>query len=173
VFFFGSGCERVKRGTVFSGHAVKACKGNGGMMPLILLQQDRGEWSVSLLGRFAPVERTPGTLWIGGWVGPRFRLQVFGEEKKYLLFVPGFQPRIGSSSPTTTTLFRLLLAWRSVRFYPYHSAYYIHFMRSTWLWTELFLRYRMRIEPFSFSVKRSFYALRIIYVSRSLMYCGQ
>jgi hypothetical protein len=28
-----------------------------------------GEWSASRLGRF-----TPGTRWIGGWVGPRARL---------------------------------------------------------------------------------------------------
>jgi len=63
-------------------------------------------------------KKTPGTHWRGDWLGPRVRLHILGEEKKYLLFVPGFQPRIGSSSPTTTTLFRLLLAWRSVRFYP-------------------------------------------------------
>jgi hypothetical protein len=27
-------------------------------------------------GRFIPRERAPGTLWIGGWVGPRARLDV-------------------------------------------------------------------------------------------------
>jgi hypothetical protein len=32
---------------------------------------DGGKWSASLPGRFTPGERTPGTLWIGGWVGPR------------------------------------------------------------------------------------------------------
>jgi hypothetical protein len=29
------------------------------------------EWSDSCPGRFTPGERTPGTHWIGGWVGPR------------------------------------------------------------------------------------------------------
>jgi hypothetical protein len=28
------------------------------------------EWSTSRPGRFTPRERTPGTLWIAGWVGP-------------------------------------------------------------------------------------------------------
>jgi hypothetical protein len=30
-----------------------------------------GEWSASRAGRFTPRERTLGTCWIGGWVGPR------------------------------------------------------------------------------------------------------
>jgi hypothetical protein len=33
---------------------------------------DGGEWSASPPGpRFTPGERTPGTHWTGGWVGPR------------------------------------------------------------------------------------------------------
>jgi hypothetical protein len=32
---------------------------------------DGGEWSVSLTCRFNPGKRTPGTHWIGGWVGSR------------------------------------------------------------------------------------------------------
>jgi len=32
---------------------------------------DGGEWSVSHPGRLTPKERTPGTHWLGGWVGPR------------------------------------------------------------------------------------------------------
>jgi hypothetical protein len=31
---------------------------------------DGGEWLASLPGRFTPREKAPGTLWIGGWVGP-------------------------------------------------------------------------------------------------------
>jgi hypothetical protein len=34
---------------------------------------DGGEWSASRPGRFAPRERTIGTHWIGGWVGPQSR----------------------------------------------------------------------------------------------------
>jgi hypothetical protein len=30
-----------------------------------------GEWSPSRPDRFTPEERTPGTHWIGGWMGPR------------------------------------------------------------------------------------------------------
>jgi hypothetical protein len=32
---------------------------------------DGSEWSVSNLGLCTTRERAPGTLWIGGWVGPR------------------------------------------------------------------------------------------------------
>jgi hypothetical protein len=32
---------------------------------------DGDEWSASRPGRFTSRERTPGTHWIGGWVGPR------------------------------------------------------------------------------------------------------
>jgi hypothetical protein len=31
---------------------------------------DEGEWSESRPGRFTPMERAPGTHWIGVWVGP-------------------------------------------------------------------------------------------------------
>jgi hypothetical protein len=29
-----------------------------------------GEWSASSSGHFTPGGKTPGTHWIGGWVGP-------------------------------------------------------------------------------------------------------
>jgi hypothetical protein len=42
---------------------------------------DGGEWSVSRTGRFTSSERAPGTVWIGGWVGPR------AEPNLYLLLL--------------------------------------------------------------------------------------
>jgi hypothetical protein len=33
------------------------------------------DWSASRPGRFIPLERAPGTHWMGGWVGPRTRLE--------------------------------------------------------------------------------------------------
>jgi hypothetical protein len=42
---------------------------------------DRGEWSASRSGRFAPRERAPGTHWIGGWVGPRAVLDAVVKRK--------------------------------------------------------------------------------------------
>jgi hypothetical protein len=36
----------------------------------LTLALDGHEWSASRPGRFTPKERTPGTRWIGGWVGP-------------------------------------------------------------------------------------------------------
>jgi hypothetical protein len=46
---------------------------NGGIAPRysLISALDGGEWSVSRPGRFTPRERAPGTLWMGGRVGPR------------------------------------------------------------------------------------------------------
>jgi hypothetical protein len=53
-------------------HAMKAYCETGDIAPRILdLVTNGGEWSVSNPGRFTPRERTPGTNWIGGWVGSR------------------------------------------------------------------------------------------------------
>jgi hypothetical protein len=35
---------------------------------------DGDEWSASRSGHFAPKEIPPGTHWLGGWMGPRARL---------------------------------------------------------------------------------------------------
>jgi hypothetical protein len=43
---------------------------------------DGHEWSESRSGRFNPRERDPGTLSIGGWVGPTAGLDAGGEKKK-------------------------------------------------------------------------------------------
>jgi hypothetical protein len=50
-----------------------------------------GEWSASRPGRFTAGEKTPGTHFIGGWVGPRVGLD-YTENKKFLT-LPGFELR--------------------------------------------------------------------------------
>jgi len=40
-----------------------------------------GEWSVSRSGRFTPRDTTPGTHWIGSWVGPRAGLAAVVKRK--------------------------------------------------------------------------------------------
>jgi len=47
---------------------------------------DGGKWLASCLGHFIPRERTPGTHWIGGWVGPRANLEAV--EKKKISILP-------------------------------------------------------------------------------------
>jgi hypothetical protein len=42
---------------------------------------DGGEWLASRPGRFTPRERTPGTHWTGGWVGPRAVLDAVVKRK--------------------------------------------------------------------------------------------
>jgi hypothetical protein len=48
-----------------------------------------GEWSASLIGRFTPGERAPGTHWIGGWVCPRASLGAM--EKRKIFTLPGLE----------------------------------------------------------------------------------
>jgi hypothetical protein len=48
-----------------------------------------GDWSASRPGRFALVERAPGTHWIGGWMDPRTSLD--DVEKKKILTLPGLK----------------------------------------------------------------------------------
>jgi len=42
---------------------------------------DGSEWSVSRPGRFTPEERSAGTRWRGGWVGPRAVLDAVEKRK--------------------------------------------------------------------------------------------
>jgi hypothetical protein len=48
-----------------------------------------GEWSTSRPGRFIPVERAPGTHWIGGWMDLRAGLDDL--EKRKFLTLPGLE----------------------------------------------------------------------------------
>jgi hypothetical protein len=60
---------------------------NGGIAPSFLtFALDGGEWSASRLCHF-----TPGTHWIGGWVGPRAGLDAV--EKRRILPLPGTEPQ--------------------------------------------------------------------------------
>jgi hypothetical protein len=45
----------------------------------------RGDWSASRHGRFTPRDRTPGTFWLWGWVGPRAGLDAVDERKTFSL----------------------------------------------------------------------------------------
>jgi hypothetical protein len=49
---------------------------------LLISALDGGKWSDSRPGRFAPGEITPGTHWIGRWVGPRAGLDAVAKRKE-------------------------------------------------------------------------------------------
>jgi hypothetical protein len=51
------------------------------MLILLTSSLTAGEWSPSRPGRFTPEEKTPGTHWIRGWVGPQSQSGRLGEEK--------------------------------------------------------------------------------------------
>jgi hypothetical protein len=55
---------------------------SGGIAPRILDLSTRWMWVVSFTPRLlSPRERTPGTNWIGGWVGPRAGLDKVSKRK--------------------------------------------------------------------------------------------
>jgi hypothetical protein len=64
-----------------------------------------GEWSSSLPGRFNPGERAPGTLWIGGWVGPIAGLEHM--EKRKSLTLRGIELRPLGRPASSQSLYRL------------------------------------------------------------------
>jgi hypothetical protein len=50
---------------------MKAYWGSGDIDPILTSALDGGEWSASRPSCFTPREITPGTHWIGGWMGTR------------------------------------------------------------------------------------------------------
>jgi hypothetical protein len=65
---------------------------------------DGSEWSASRLDRaFTPEERTAGTLWTGGKVGPIVGVDTDAREKNPLS-LPGIEPRTSGSPVRSQTL---------------------------------------------------------------------
>jgi hypothetical protein len=64
-----------------------------------------GKWSASRTGRFTPVERALGTLWIGGWVDPRAMWTTWRREK--FLTLPGIEFRPLGCPARSQSLYRL------------------------------------------------------------------
>jgi hypothetical protein len=65
----------------------------GGPPVILNLALVGGEWPSWHPLHFTPRERTPGTHWIGGWVGPRACLYAFGGVKN-ILSVLGIETQI-------------------------------------------------------------------------------
>jgi hypothetical protein len=59
------------------------------VLVFLTLALNGGKWSASRPGRFTSGEIIPGTLWIGGWVGPRAGLD--DVEKRKILPLPGLE----------------------------------------------------------------------------------
>jgi hypothetical protein len=78
---------KVKRGKCVPLHAMKAPGGEEEKLLLILNLGTRWGWVVSITPRppFTPGERTPGTHWTGGWVGPRAGLDA--EARRKILYL--------------------------------------------------------------------------------------
>jgi hypothetical protein len=83
---------------------------------------DGGEWSASHPGCFTFRERDPGTHWIGGWVGPRARLERSGEEKNSQpppgidsLIIHAVAQRCTSDRSFTSTPLYVCMAWHLVK----------------------------------------------------------
>jgi hypothetical protein len=69
----------------------------------LILAVDGDEWSASCTSCFTLRERTPGTHWIGGWVGSRASLNEVEEEKNSqpLLGIKPYKPHHPAHSLAT------------------------------------------------------------------------
>jgi hypothetical protein len=112
---------------------MKTYWGSGGIAPPFLTSAlDGGEWSFSRTGRFTPGERSPGTLWRGGWVSPRAGLDAVEKEK--MLPIPGIEPR-----PSSPSLYRLsypdsmVSDIRDVKFLYFITVYFYKFPLEEWV----------------------------------------
>jgi hypothetical protein len=96
---------------------------------------EAGEWSASRPGHFTPRERAPGTLWIGGWVGPRAVLDAVVQRN--LIFISGNKFRLWEKSQAInyqplklSTIFRINftlkmeVAWTSETLVSYTTTLY-------------------------------------------------
>jgi hypothetical protein len=72
-----------------------------------------GEWSASRPCRFTPGERTLGTHWIGGWVGPRAGLD--DVVKRKFLTLPGLELRPLGLPARSQSLYRLSYPGSSIK----------------------------------------------------------
>jgi hypothetical protein len=86
---------------------------------------DGGEWSTSRPGRTLPhTERTPGTHWTGGWVGPRAGLDT-EDRGKARLPLPGIKPRSPGRPVRSQTLY-----WLSYSCYQQIITHFYFFIES-------------------------------------------
>jgi hypothetical protein len=73
---------------------MKAYRGSGGIDPRIFDLDTRWRWVVSFTPRLLyPQGKSPGTHWIGGWVGPTTVLDEVMEKKNFQP-LPGLVPPI-------------------------------------------------------------------------------
>jgi hypothetical protein len=77
---------------------MKTCGSVGMTPPFLTSAVDEGEWSDSRPGRFTPEERTPGSHWIGGWVGPKAGLGAV--EKRKIFHPQGSNDDLPARSPS-------------------------------------------------------------------------
>jgi hypothetical protein len=70
-----------------------------------------GEWLASRPCRFTPLERAPGTHWIGDWVG--FRVDMDDVEKRKICTLPGLELRPLCRPVRSQSLYRLHLVFHS------------------------------------------------------------
>jgi hypothetical protein len=117
--------------------------------------QDGGEWSASCPSYALPGERTPGTHWTGGWVGPRAGLDAEAR-RKILCLCWGSNPGCPVHSQT--------LYWLSYPGYQMCSIYiYLSMMIGIHAWVlwgfsyilQKLHRYNLHREPLIYLALKS------------------
>jgi hypothetical protein len=70
-------------------HHEDVLESGGKLHTLLASALDGGEWSASHPGHFNPRVRTPGTHWVGSWVGPSADLNTVGKREVPIISPPG------------------------------------------------------------------------------------
>jgi hypothetical protein len=100
-----------------------------------------GEWSASRPGRFISRERTPGTHWIGGWVGPRAVLDAVVKRK-----IPSPRRELNPRTPIVQLVSQLYTDWAITA----RTLTYSGIIKSYFLMRDLRFSRRWRFKSFAF-----------------------
>jgi hypothetical protein len=88
---------------------------------------------------FYPRETVPGTIWIGGWVGPKAGFDQV--EKRKFLTLPGLELQTLSHPACSLSLYRLESNWIYVTYFMHilcMSTWYVNVRMSIWMDWSLF-----------------------------------
>jgi len=88
--------------------------------PLSTSALEEGEWSASRPSRFNPRERTPGTHWIGVWMGPRAVLDMVCKKK--------FPAPAGIRTSDHRFMHQSMYYSLVIKIYGHRSLYALHLM---------------------------------------------
>jgi hypothetical protein len=111
---------------------MKTYWGSGGIAPRSLDLGTGWRWVVSRSGRFTPRELSPGTHWIGGWLGPRAVLDAVVKRK-----IPNPRRESNPRTPIVQPVAQRYTDWDITALLEYQIlSKSIHWFRRWNVWTD-------------------------------------